>query len=134
MSIFASLVEPVMGLLDKVIPDTNQKAKLAYDIATMAERYAHENAQSQLEVAKQEAAHKSLFVAGWRPAVGWTCAFALAGNYLFIPMANFTLTLVGNPVQVPLLDLETMMPVLLGMLGLGGFRSFEKMKGVAREK
>jgi len=89
---------------------------------------------AQVEVNKQEAAHKSLFVAGWRPAIGWICGLGMLSNFIIVPMTNFVLALVESPVVVPLIELETMMPVLLGMLGLGGMRSYEKAKGVARAK
>lgn len=128
------LIGPVTGLLDKFIQDKDQKAKLAHEVATMAQRHAQELAKAQLEVNKAEAAHNSMFVAGWRPAVGWCCVLGMAGNFLIIPMANFTLALMEVQVSIPLIDLETMMPVLMGMLGLGAMRSYEKVKGVSREK
>ena len=128
------LIGPVTGLLDKFIQDKDQKAKLAHEVVTMAQRHAQELAKAQLEVNKAEAAHNSMFVAGWRPAVGWCCVLGMAGNFLIIPMANFTLALMEVQVNIPLIDLETMMPVLMGMLGLGAMRSYEKVKGVSREK
>ena len=67
-------------------------------------------------------------------SVGWCCVLGMAGNFLVIPMANFSLALMAIEVTVPLIDLETMMPVLMGMLGLGAMRSYEKVKGVSREK
>jgi len=129
-----SLVGPVTGLLDKFIEDKDVKNKLAHDLSTMAERHAQELAKGQLEVNKTEAAHKSLFVAGWRPAVGWTCCLGMASNFLVIPMANFALALTGSAIVVPLLDTGEMMPVLMGMLGLGAMRTYEKKQGVQRDK
>jgi len=129
-----SLVGPVTGLLDKFIEDKDVKNKLAHDLSTMAERHAQELAKGQLEVNKVEAAHKSLFVAGWRPAVGWTCCLGMASNFLLIPMANFALALTGSAIVVPLLDTGEMMPVLMGMLGLGAMRTYEKKQGVQRDQ
>ena len=129
-----SLVGPVSGLLDKFIEDKDVKNKLAHDLSTMAERHAQELAKGQLEVNKVEAAHKSLFVAGWRPAIGWICGLGMASNFILIPMANFILALTGSAVVVPLLDTGEMMPVLMGMLGLGAMRTYEKKQGVQREK
>lgn len=129
-----SLIGPVTGLLDKFIEDKDQKAKLAHDLSTMAERHAQELAKAQMEINKVEAAHKSLFVSGWRPAVGWCCVLGMTGNFLVIPFANFILALLAIEVSIPLIDLETMMPVLMGMLGLGAMRSYEKTKGVSRER
>ena len=127
------LIGPVTGLLDKFVEDKDQKARLAHEIATLAERQAHELAQAQLAVNKVEASHTSLFVSGWRPAVGWVCCLGLGCNFLFIPVANFILTITESPITVPALDLSEMMPVLLGMLGLGSLRTYEKTKNVARK-
>ena len=77
MSILTSLISPVTSLLDKVIEDKDTKNNIAFELATMAERHAQELAKGQLEVNKVEAAHKNLFVSGWRPAVGWCCCLAL---------------------------------------------------------
>lgn len=128
-----ALIGPVTGLLDKFIEDKDQKAKLAHEIGTMAQRHAQELAKAQLEVNKVEASHASMFVSGWRPAVGWVCCAGLATNFLFIPVCNFVLTVTESPITVPPLDLSEMMPVLLGMLGLGGLRTWEKTKNVARK-
>ena len=127
-----SLIGPVTGLLDKFIEDKDQKSKLAHEIATMSQKYAQEIAQGQMAINQVEAAHKSLFVSGWRPAVGWCCVFAMAGNFLIIPFSNFVLAISGIDIVVPLVPLDTMMPVLLGMLGLGGLRTFEKQKGLTK--
>ena len=126
------LIGPVTGLLDKFIEDKDQKAKLAHEVATMAQKHAQELAKGQLEVNKAEAQHKSIFVSGWRPAVGWCCVFGMMGNFMVIPFANFVLALLGIPVSVPLIDTATMMPVLMGMLGLGAMRTYEKRTGVSK--
>jgi hypothetical protein len=128
------LVTPVTKLLDKFIPDADEKARLAHEIATLAERQAHELAKAQIEVNRTEASSSSMFVAGWRPAVGWICAMGLGFNFICVPFGNFVLTVNGSPIIIPALDVSEMMPVLMGMLGLGAYRTFEKTKGVAREK
>ena len=132
LTVLSSLIGPVSALLDKAIPDKDLKEKLAHEIATMAERHTHEQVQAQLEINKTEAAHKNLFVAGWRPACGWVCVFGMAGNFLVIPLANMTLELLETGVKVPMIDLSTMLPVLMGMLGLGGLRTFEKVKNAQK--
>ena len=126
------LIEPVSHLLDKFIPDADEKARLAHEIATLAERQAHEIAKAQIEVNKAEAGSSSLFVSGWRPAVGWVCVSGLGFNFLIVPLGNFYLSITDQQILIPTLDLSQMMPVLLGMLGLGAYRTFEKAKGVAR--
>ena len=128
------LIGPVTSLLDKFIEDKDQKARLAHDLATMADQHAQELAKAQLEVNKVEAAHKSLFVSGWRPAVGWVCVLGMFGNFITIPFSNFVLALFGINIVIPLVPLETMMPVLMGMLGLGAMRTYEKKNSVHRDK
>lgn len=134
MAMIEQLIGPVAGLLDKFIEDKDTKNALAHEISTMAERHAQELAKGQLEVNKAEAASASLFVAGWRPAVGWVCVLGMASNFVLIPIVNFILALADSAITVPLIDTSTMMPVLLGMLGLGAMRSAEKIKKVSREK
>lgn len=119
------LIGPVSGLLDKFIEDKDKKAALAHEISTMAERHAQELAKGQLEVNKTEAAHRSLFVSGWRPAVGWCCCMALLYNTLLSPI-------LGIWFVVPEVDASLLTPVLMGMLGLGAMRTVEKTKSVAR--
>lgn len=128
-----ALIGPVTGLLDKFIEDKDQKAKLAHDLATMAERHAQELAKGQLEINKAEASHRSIFVAGWRPFVGWTCGIALAYHFVIAPLVLFAAAFAG--VEIPTLpefDMGSLLTVLMGMLGLGGLRTFEKFKGVSK--
>ena len=89
MSILQTLVGPVAGILDKFIEDKDQKAKLAHEIATMAEKHAHESAMAQVDVNKSEAQHRSIFVAGWRPFIGWICGIALAYHFVVSPIILF---------------------------------------------
>ena len=134
MSVFSDLVGPVTGLLDKFVEDKDQKNALAHEISTMAERHSQEQMLAQLEVNKAEAASSSIFVSGWRPATGWVCVLGMAGNFIVTPFANFVLALLEVQVFIPLVPLDTMLPVLLGLLGLGGLRTLEKAKGVHRTK
>ena len=127
MSIVASLVGPVTGLLDKFIEDKDQKNALAHEIATMSERHAQELMKGQLDVNKTEAAHKSLFVAGWRPSIGWVCSLGLLYNTI---IAN----ILGIWVDLPEIDTTLLVPVMMGMLGLGAMRCYEKVNSVARER
>ena len=130
-----SLIAPVAGLLDKFIPDADERNRLAHEIATMSERHAHELAKGQIEINKVSAAHKSMFVAGWRPFVGWTCGVALAWHFVGQPLAVFVITYAGvEAPPLPVFEMQSLLTVLLGMLGLGGLRTFEKTKGVSREK
>jgi hypothetical protein len=118
-----SLISPVAGLLDKFIPDKDQAASLAHEIATMSEKHAQELSLAQLAVNKEEA-KGNWFQSSWRPAVAWICVLGMALNFLISPL------LAPLGVVVPQADTSVMMPVLMGMLGLGGLRSFEKVKKV----
>ncbi len=86
----------------------------------------------QIEINKVEAASRSVFVAGWRPFIGWSCGAAMVYSYVAQPILAFALAQSGHLVDLPRVELGEMMPVLLGMLGLGGMRSFEKLKGVSK--
>jgi len=121
MSIVNALIAPVSGLLDKVITDKDQAAKLAHEIATMGERHAQEQVLAQLEILKADA-RGNWFQASWRPLIGWICGIALAVNYLISPIAA------GFNITIPQADMSVMMPLLLGMLGVSGLRSFDKLK------
>ena len=126
------LIGPITGLLDKFIPDADTKAKLAHEVATMAEEHAQEIAKGQMEINAVEAANSNVFVSGWRPFIGWTCGLGMFGNFITIPFSNFVLALFEVNIVIPLVPLETMMPVLMGMLGLGAMRTYEKKSGVSK--
>ena len=124
------LIEPVSKILDKFVADKDLKAKLQHELNTEL----HKANMAQLEVKKVEAAHKNMFVAGWRPFVGWCCASALAYHFILQPILVFVLSLSGYQVALPEFDMSSLMTVLLGMLGLGGMRTIEKVQKVSREK
>ena len=115
------LIAPVTKLLDKWIPDADTKQKIAHEIATMSQRHAQEIALAQIEVNKAEAGG-NWFQAGWRPATGWVCVAGFAVNFLISPLAA------ALGVTIPQADTAVMLPVLMGMLGLGTMRTIERMK------
>jgi len=128
-----ALIGPVTGILDKFIEDKDAKNAMAHEIATMAEKAAHEAAMAQVEVNKMEAQHRSLFVAGWRPFIGWTCGIALAYHFVLNPLIMFNVSWAGVEIpELPEFDMGSLMTVLMGMLGLGGLRTFEKVKKVTK--
>ncbi len=88
-------------------------------------------ATGQLEVNKAEAASTSLFVSGWRPFIGWTCGAAFAYKFVLAPAGAFAMAAAGHAINLPVLDFTEMSTILLGMLGLGGLRTIEKVKGVS---
>ena len=119
MSLLTSLVEPVTGLLDKFIEDKDQKAKLAHELATMADKHAQALALAQIKV-NQEEAKGNWFQSSGRPLIGWICGLSLMINYLISPICA------GFGVVIPQADMSVMMPLLLGMLGIAGMRSVDK--------
>jgi hypothetical protein len=121
------LINPISTLLDKFIPDADEKAKLAHEIATMAQKQAHESAIAQVKVNEKEAQHRSIFIAGWRPFVGWTCGVALFYHFIVQPVLVFFM---DKP--APSFDMSTLSTILMGMLGLGGLRTFEKYKSITK--
>ena len=127
-----ALIGPVAGLLDKFIEDKDQKNKLAHEIATMADKHSHEIAKAQIEVNKTEAQSRSWWIAGWRPATGWICALAMGYHFIIQPFLIFFLALFGMKMDLPSFDMDTLMTVLLGMLGLGTLRTVEKSKKLTK--
>ena len=133
MSLATSLIGPVTGILDKVIEDKDQKAKLAHELATMADKLSHEQNLAQIAVNKEEAASGSLFKGGWRPCVGWVCAIAFFYHFVGQPVIVFVLTVTGVEIpDLPNFNMNTLLTVLGGMLGIGGLRSYEKQKGLTK--
>jgi len=116
------LIAPVTGLLDKFIQDKDQKAKLAHEIATMSEKHAQQIALAQIEVNKAEA-KGNWFQSSWRPATAWVCVLGFSVNFLVSPLCA------GFGIVIPQADTSTMLPVLMGMLGLGTMRTVERLKG-----
>ena len=133
MGLLDTLIGPVTSIIDKIVPDKDQAAKLAHEIATMSEKMANEQVLAQLEVNKAEAASGSLFKGGWRPAIGWICGLALLWSFILQPFLVFFLLVFGVDLPpLPEIGTADLMPILLGMLGLGGLRSYEKVQKVAK--
>ena len=133
MSIVANLIGPVTGLLDKFVEDKDKKAKLAHELATMADTHAQQLALAQVQVNLAEAQSGSVFKGGWRPFVGWVCGIALLYHFILTPCILFGVALLGIDIPpLPAFDMSSLLTVLMGMLGLGGLRTFEKTKGVSK--
>jgi hypothetical protein len=129
----SKLIGPVTGLLDKVIEDKDQKAQLAHELATMADRHAQDLALAQIEVNKAEAASGSIFKGGWRPFIGWVCGGAFAYHFVLQPVIVFGVLTAGIDLPpLPEFDMASLMTVMMGMLGLGGLRTYEKQKGISK--
>ena len=137
---FAGLLKAALGpILDgvlRLIPDKNERARAKEMFEGQMLTAMTSLVQGQLEINKQEASHASIFVAGWRPAIGWICGVALGWNFVVQPLllwGAWVFPEVAPDISTaPKLDTDELMTVLLGMLGLGGLRTYEKRLGVAR--
>ena len=124
------LVKNVGGIIDSL--HTSQEEK---DNAKIKLKQLENDLQTkQMEINKVEAGHKSIFVAGWRPAVGWLIVGILFYSYILQPFILMTLKIMGKEIELPVLNMQEVMPIILGMLGLSFGRSYEKKHKVAREK
>jgi hypothetical protein len=131
-------LDPVSALLDiggkvfdRVFPDPAQAAAAKLELMKLQQSGELTQIAGQIDINKIEAASSSVFVSGWRPAIGWVCGAGFAVQFVIGPLAEWGSALAGHPVKFPQMDTGTMMPLLLGMLGLGGMRTAEKMQGVA---
>ena len=120
-------------LVDR-IPDPNARAKAKEDFEKELLQAVTSASQAQAEINKIEAGHSSVFVAGWRPFIGWICGIGIAWSFMVHPIAVWTIKMFGEPnTELPVLETEGLYQLVLAMLGLGGLRTFEKIKGVSRE-
>ena len=132
-SLIPSLLPAVTDVIGRFLPEDKEKRAAAErEIEKQLATHLAKIDLAQLEINKQEAAHRNIFVAGWRPFIGWSCGIAMCYAYIIQPITIFVLAQTGNLVSLPTLDLSEMMPVLLGMLGLGGLSSFEKYKKISK--
>ena len=117
LNVVGSIIDKVADRIDDFTFDKQEKAELIQEIN-----------KAQIEVNKVESGHTSIFVAGWRPFVGWTCGIALCYHFVIQPFLVFLLYSFGYQVDLPVFNMQTLTTVLMGMLGLGGLRSYEKVK------
>lgn len=132
MGAFIALVNPISTLIDKLLPDKAQNDAAKAALLQMQLKGELDEAVAQLTVNANEAENKSVFVAGWRPFVGWICGSAFAYCYILQPALQTLLVVFHSnfdPAKLPKVDISQMMPVLLGMLGLAAARTVEKVSG-----
>lgn len=132
-AIVTALVPALGTLVDRLIPDKAAAERAKADMEAALIKASNEAALAQVEVNKIEAGHSSVFVAGWRPAIGWVCAAALAWAFIVAPVATWTMAAFGVRETLPAIGTDNLFELVLAMLGLGGLRTFEKMRGVARQ-
>lgn len=117
-------LELAKSVVQTIYPDKTEteKAQLAAALSLV---------QGQIDINRTEAASPNVFTSGWRPFIGWVCGSACAWNWIGLPIAKFACAYVDHPLAIGPANLAEMWPLLMGMLGLGGLRTFEKVKGVA---
>jgi len=125
--IFTSAREAITG--EKIL-DPKEMKELEFKFKQL-EQSAN---NGQLSINKIEASHKSLFVAGWRPFIGWVCGVGVAYTFIGYPLLEWGLTFAGSEIQAPAIHDDKLMELVLAMLGMAGLRTFEKNKKVSREK
>lgn len=126
-------VTPLIDKLVGLIPNSNERAKAKEEFEMALMNAVNQAARDQVEVNKIEAASSSIFVAGWRPFLGWVCGVAIAYTYIIYPILLWALALNGyQTTNVPKLETDALYQLVLAMLGLGTMRTFEKVKGVNR--
>ena len=131
-AIVTALVPALGTLVDRLIPDRAAAEKAKAEMEAALVKASNEAALAQVEVNKIEAGHSSVFVAGWRPAIGWVCAAGLAWAFVVAPVASWALMVLGIKAELPAIQFDHLFELVLAMLGIGGLRTFEKLRGVAR--
>ncbi len=139
--VVSGLFSAAQSLIERIFPDPEKRAAAHLELLRLEQTGELTKLASETDLAKlqiqtniEEARHASIFVSGWRPAVGWTCAAAFAYSYVLLPFSQFLVFTFGTSamtdqlVLAPRLELSEMLPVLFGMLGLGSLRTVEKVK------
>lgn len=127
-----AIIEIGARLLDKIIPDKDARAKAQAELFKAAQEQDFQLALSQIQLNTEEAKSQSIFVSGWRPFIGWVCGIALTYNFIIYPLMLWFIAFYGSTIKPPALFSDVLMELVLGMLGLGTLRTFEKWKGVTK--
>ena len=127
-----TIVGTVGNVLDRIIPDKNKRAEAEESLRIALASNEFQLAIEQFKVNAIEAASEDKFTKRWRPFIGWTCGTAFALHFVIFPVLNWFVVLFGAPAINIVFDMQSLMYALGGLLGLGGFRTFEKVKGVAK--
>ena len=128
----ASLVGPIVNKFVDRIPNGNERARAKEALEKELVDAANSVMLAQTEINAAEAQHKSIFVAGWRPFIGWVCGVGIAWSMVVQPVAQWAMIAWGDGTELPTIDTSYLMELVTARLGMSGLRTFEKMKGVAR--
>jgi len=128
MALIDTIFGTISTVLDRVIPDKNAREKAKEELERALNDQDFQIALEQIKVNLAEAQSESFFKSGWRPSVGWICSIAFGLHFVILPLFNYFLMLCGGqPILVPF-QMDTLLTVLLGLLGMGTLRTVEKMK------
>ena len=130
----ASLVGPIVNKFVDRITNGNERARAKEALEKELVDAANSVMLAQTEINAAEAQHKSIFVAGWRPFIGWVCGVGIAWSMVVQPVAQWAMIAWGDGTELPTIDTSYLMELVTAMLGMSGLRTFEKMRGVARRK
>jgi hypothetical protein len=133
LPIIGDVITAVKDLVSEVVVDKDKRIEINYKLQELedkANQRLHEEMMGQIAVNTEEAKHQSIFVAGWRPAVGWIGATSLGYSFILNPFMEFISRVNGYAGNFPELPMEYIMTIMMGMLGFGGLRTWEKVKGV----
>ena len=129
----ASLVGPIVNKFVDRIPNGNERARAKEALEKELVDAANSVMLAQTEINKAEAAHKSIFVAGWRPFIGWVCGVGIAWSMVVQPVAQWAMIAWGDGTELPTIDTSYLLELVTAMLGMSGLRTFEKLRGVSRQ-
>lgn len=130
--IVTGIIGVVGSIIDKVIPDKAKAEQAKLELALREQEIQAALATKQIEVNVEEAKHPSIFVSGARPFILWVCGIAFAYHFVLYPIVKLIMVSSGHDINFPVFDMESLMTVLGGLLGLGTLRTYEKIKGVTK--
>lgn len=134
--ILKEVLSPVTDIISEVVVDKDKKNELQVrlqELVDKADQRYHDELMGQIEVNKEEAKHASVFVAGWRPAIGWVGAAGIGYSFVLAPFIEFISRWAGYTGDMPMPDAGQLMTLVLSMLGVGAMRSYDKRQGTARD-
>lgn len=136
LPIIGDLIDGVTGIIDKVIPDADKKNEIKLELEKLgdqADQRLHDELMGQIEVNKVEASQRSIFIAGWRPFIGWVGGCALAWSFILSPIFEWLSRLFGWHGDMPMIDASQLSTIVLAMLGVGAMRSYDKKQGTSND-
>lgn len=131
LDFLAPVTKAVDTVIDRLVPDNAASQKMKDEIAREIALAGMKGELAQLEINKVEAGSEKLFVAGWRPAIGWVCGAALAYQFVVAPIGFWLAQIIGHPIPMPPRLDDMLWELMFGMLGMGALRTVEKIKRVA---